>query len=153
MDALGRDAPDTGPRVDAVGDHADLRPSEGAGGAAHRLERHGEEADRDLLARGQDHVDLPRVGGGRDGVHQGDERVGRLAHGGDHHDHPVAFRRGFGHAAGDVLDLLGVGDGRAAVFLDDQLAHEGVMLHDPIIECKARWGCKAAMPLGFALLR
>ena len=140
MDALGGDAADARAGVDAVGDHADLRSRERAGGLAQRLERHGEEADGDLLARGQHHVHLARIGRGRDGLRQSDEPVGGLAHGGDHHHQPVTLRGGLGDAPGDVLDLLGVGDGRAAVLLDDQLAHERAMLHDGRAECKGTAG-------------
>ena len=45
-------------------------------------------------------------------------------------------RGGRGHAPGDVLDLFGIGDGRAAVLLDDQLTHEKVMLHEGRADCK-----------------
>ena len=51
----------------------DLRPGERAGGMAERLERHREEADRDLLAGGEDHVHLARVRRGGDRGGEGDE--------------------------------------------------------------------------------
>ena len=110
---------------------------------AHRSERHGEESDGDLLSRGEDGVHLPRVRGGRDGVREGDERVGRFPHRGHHHDHAVALLRGLGDAAGDAFDFLGVGDGRAAVLLDDQLTHEEVIVHDRSARCKgSRPSCR-----------
>jgi hypothetical protein len=50
------------------------------------VQGHGEERDGHLLARGEQHVHLARIGAGET-ARRAREAVGRLAHGGDDHDH------------------------------------------------------------------
>ena len=79
---------------------------------------------------GQDHVHLARIGRGGDGRGERDSRPSVVL--------PIAettttrrcpWRAYVGHAPGHVLDLLGVGDRRAAVLLHDELAHETAIVH------------------------
>src|SRR5262249_60657353 len=47
-----------------------------------------------------------------------------------------ALGGGRGNRGGEFFDLLGGGEGRPAVLLDDQLTHQKVMLHDGRRDCK-----------------
>ena len=53
-------------------------------------------------------------------VGEGDEVVGLLAHGAHDDDHVVALAMREGDVLGDGPDAVGVGDGGAAVLLDDE---------------------------------
>src|SRR3989441_911641 len=118
-DALGADLSDPCPRVGAVGADRRLESRERTRPQPYGLQGHREEGDRDLLARGEQHVHLAWLGRRRHLVREGHEAVGRLAHRRDDDDKLVAGRARR-DAPGDVPDLLVVGDRRAAVFLDDQ---------------------------------
>jgi len=61
-DALGGDLGDPRLRVGAVGADRRLKSRERARLEAQAVQRHGQERDRDLLARGQQHVHLARLG-------------------------------------------------------------------------------------------
>ena len=91
--ALGGDPGDAGPGVGAVGAHADLGPGEGARLEAEGVQGHGEERDGHLLAGGQQHVHLARIGRGGDVLGEGHEPIGGLAHGRHHDDQAVPAAR------------------------------------------------------------
>ncbi len=122
-EAHGRHVDDACRTVRGVGDHARLAAGEGAGLEPHRVDRHGQEGHRDALAAGQQHVELARRGDRSDLAGEVEQFVGGVAHRTDRHDDLVSGATGVDDALGDALDALGVGDGRAAVLLDDQ-SHE-----------------------------
>jgi hypothetical protein len=107
--ALGGDARDACLGVGAIGAQAGLGAGERARLEAEILQRQGQQGDRHLLAGGQQHVQFARVGRVRDLARETEQPVRRLAHGGDDDDRLVSGGA-LGHAAGDALDLLGVGD-------------------------------------------
>ncbi len=88
---------------------------------AERVERHREQRRRLVLARGEQDVELARVGVVGDGRGEPEQLVGRVAHGAD----TTTTRSWPGRALArdaprDPLDAVGVGDGRATEFLDDE---------------------------------
>jgi hypothetical protein len=87
---------------------------------AERVNRHGQQRDRDLLAGREQHVDLALGRRGRDLVGEPEQSRPCLAHGGHHDDDAVAGLGCLDDAPGDAADLLGVGDRGSAVLLDDQ---------------------------------
>ena len=92
----------------------------------HVVDRHRAERAGDPLAGGEQHVHLARIGALGDLLRLGDQRVGRLAAGGEHRDHPLAGLAGGDDAAGGALDLLGAGDRGAAE------------LHHDYVRCRIR---------------
>jgi hypothetical protein len=74
----------------------------------------------DALARAQQDVELAGRGDRGDLRGEVDQLVGRVAHRAHRHDDVVPGAARLDDALGDPLDALGVGDGRAAVLLDDQ---------------------------------
>jgi hypothetical protein len=123
-DAVPADLDDARAPVGGVGDDARLRAGERNRVAAEVDDRHREQRDRDLLARGEEHVLLARVRPRGDGARERDELVGRVAH---RRDDDADLASGLGRlddAARHALDALGVADGGAAVLLDDE-SHAG----------------------------
>jgi hypothetical protein len=117
----------------AAGDLRDLRRSvlgvgedaRLAAGEAHRpdpacLDRHGGQGHRDPLPGGEQHVEFTGGWHRTDGGRQFQQLVGGLPHGRHDHHHVVAVFAGGDDAIGHRRDPLGVGDGGAAVFLDDE---------------------------------
>ena len=87
------------------------------------MESNGGEGDGGLFAGGEQHVHFAFWGllqRAADAFGKADEAVGDAAHSGDNNNDLVALPAAFGNAAGDVFDALGVGDGGAAVFLNDE---------------------------------
>src|SRR5205085_10412094 len=85
-----------------------------------RLQRQREEADRLLLARGGDDVELA---GGRlrvDFLREREKPVGLARHRGGHHHQLVALAGKARDAPRDLADALGASHRGAAVLLDDQ---------------------------------
>ena len=72
---------------------------------------------------GEEHVQLPAGRAVRHLAGERQELVGGAAHGRHHDHHLLALGAGRGDAVGHALDLLDVGDRRAAELLDDD-AHE-----------------------------
>ena len=110
---------DAGGPVRVGRDDRDLPALPGAGGKAHFLQHHGQEAGGDLLAGGDDRVIFRAVherGGLAAPV---DELVGPPRHGRDD-DGDLAARLDLAlHVQRDVADALEIGDGRAAEFHDE----------------------------------
>ena len=118
--AVAPDLDDLRLAVDRVGDDPDL-----AAGQADRLdpelgERHRHERRRHPLASREQHVHLSAGLGSRHAVGERDQVVGGLPHGADDHDDVVAVTLGECDMLGDGTDAVGIGDGRAAVLLNDQ---------------------------------
>ena len=89
-------------------------------GTPRSVEGHRQQRGRHPLAGGQQHVHLPARAGGRHLGGEGDQVVGGLAHR-RHDDHDVvAVALGDLHVLGDGPHAVRVGDGRAAVLLDDE---------------------------------
>lgn len=83
----------------------------------------GGKGDGGLFAGGKQHVHFAFWGLLRraaDAFGEADEAVGDAAHSGDNDDDLIALTAAFGNAAGDVFDALGVGNGGAAIFLNDE---------------------------------
>ena len=85
-----------------------------------RLDGKGEQRDGHALARGEEHVHLPRVWVVAHLRGEIDQLVRLAAHGRDDDHHVVALFPGPDDALRHVLDPLGISDGCAAVFLDYQ---------------------------------
>jgi len=68
-------------------------------------------------------LELARRGQRADLLREVEELVRGVTHGGHRDDHVVAGLLGLRDALGDALDALGVGEGRAAVLLDDDGGH------------------------------
>ena len=75
-----RDVDDLGVAVGACGDHAGLRPGEGPGLGAQRLDGHRDQRVGNALPRGQQHVHLPRRRGRADLSGQVEQVIGGVAH-------------------------------------------------------------------------
>ena len=120
QDALVVHLDDAGLIVGAVGLDARLAAGEADGLVAQSLDGHGQKRHGDLLAGGQQPVQL--AGRGSCGHSGGEphELVGGLAHGGHHGHHLVPALAHAHQALGDVLDALGGGNGRAPELRDDQ---------------------------------
>ena len=120
LDALGLDALDAGVAVSGIGVHARLPAGEGDHLIAHPLNGHGAQGDGDLLAGGQEHIHLPLGGVGIELLGLGDQVVGGVPLGGEHHHHAVALLIGLGDDPGHVAHAVRVGDRAAAEFLYNQ---------------------------------
>src|SRR6185437_7146058 len=90
-----------------------------------RLERHGHERDRHLLAGREQHGELTRVGVGRDGKGKVEQLIGAISHRGDDDHHLITRTYALNNAPGDMADAVRVRDGGAAVLLDNQHGFEG----------------------------
>ena len=120
LDALGVQVFDARARVGAVRVEARLPARQADGRAACLAQRHGQQRNADLLARGQQHIHLAlgRVVG--DLARFGDEVVGGVALGGYHHHHVVAGGVRVRHDARHIKNAVAVRDGAAAEFLYDE---------------------------------
>ena len=103
-----------------VGDDAALRSGEAHGRDIPLLEGHGEKRHGDPLAGGEQHVELASRRASGHLAREREQFVCGVAHGGDHDDDVVTGGLCRGDAFGDDADFLGVGDRRAAEFLDDE---------------------------------
>src|SRR5205814_1583875 len=74
---------------------------------------------RDAFARGEQHVELATVRIGRYLAGETEQLVGRVAHRRHDDDDVVPFAPRAHHTIGNLFQLGDVGDGGAAVFLDD----------------------------------
>jgi hypothetical protein len=119
-DAVRVDLHDAGVAVLGRGDHPGLRPGERARLHPQRVDGHGDQRVGDALARGEEHVHLPRRRCGRHLLGQVQQLVGRVAHGGHHDDDVVALLVRPHDALGDLLDPVRVLHRRAAVLLHDE---------------------------------
>ena len=124
LDAVAADLADLGLHVGAVGEDPGLRAGQRDRLLPEVVDRHRDERARDPLAGREQHVELPHVRRGRDLVGEVDQPVGRLAHRRDGADDAQATLLRLDEAARDVLDLVWIGDRRAA-----ELHHDGVEVH------------------------
>ena len=106
--------------VGAVGKNANLRPGVRAGGAAARLQRHGEQRNGHLLAGRKQNVELPRVGTLLNAAGQIEEAVRLATHRGYDHDDIVAPGAGVPDSRGNTRDPLRARDRSASELLNDQ---------------------------------
>ena len=81
-------------------------------------QRHRYERNRHLLAGREQHVQLARVRVWGHGKGEVDQFVRRVPHRGDHDDHLVPGSDTLDHAARNVTNAVGIGDGGSAVLLD-----------------------------------
>ena len=117
---VGADLEDARTAVGGFGDDADLRAGHRHSAHPKSVQSHRQQCDRHLLAAGQQHVHLPSRRVGVDRCRQPGEFVGGVPHGGDHHDHVVAFLPAAGDALSHGLDALDAADGGAAELLHQQ---------------------------------
>ena len=120
LQSVGAHFEDAGAAVGRFGEDAHLRACHGHGRHPEGVQGHGEQSDRHLFARGQQHVHLPlrRIAADRPG--QPGEFVGGVTHG-RHHDHQVvAGLAAAGDAPGHRLDALRIGHRGAPEFLNQQ---------------------------------
>ena len=122
---VGANLDDLGLGVLGVGDHAGLTAGERVGGHAEVVQRHAQQGHGLALPSGDQHVHLSTRAAPRHLVGQVQQVVGLGPHGADDNDHLVSLAVAAGHVVGHRADPLGVGDGRAAEFLDDQAAVDG----------------------------
>ena len=106
--------------VGAVGEDAHL-----VAGIGHRLDatleqRHGQQADGDLLAGGDHDIQLARIGLLHDLLGEADQAIGLATHGRYHHHDLVARLMEAFHLLGDLLDTLHRTHRGTAEFLYDQ---------------------------------
>ena len=109
-----------GGAVPGIGEEARLLTGERVGAVARRMNRHREQAHRDALARGHEHVHFTLGRIGIDAHRLIDEVIGRVAHCRDDHGDLVALFLRFDDALGHALDRIGIGDRRAAELLHDE---------------------------------
>ena len=120
VDPAGANVDDLRLAVSGVRDDPGLRPGQRDRLVAEVVDRHRRERAGDPLADRDQHVELARMRGGGDLAGKRDQLVCGLSHGGeDAHDAVPGLARG-DHAPGDFLDLLGVGDRRAAELHHDR---------------------------------
>ena len=103
--------------VRAVGFYGNLPAGITLGIDADVFQRHGQQADGDLFAGGQYHIQFARIGEFLHFMRQRHQSVGFAAHGGYDYHHVVTGFAGFRHALGHVFDAFGRADRGAAVFL------------------------------------
>ena len=140
QDRLRVDAVDEGLRVRRVGVNADLPAHAAARLQALGLQRHGQQPDRHLLARGDHHVVLARVGKLLHLLGQGHQLVGLAAHGRNHDHDVIALALALGHAPGDIFDAFDGTDRGAAVLLHDE-SHS-------LLSCRAKAAAQRASKRG-----
>jgi hypothetical protein len=85
-----------------------------------RVDGHGRQRDRLLLARGQQHVQFAFRRAGGDFVCQLQQAVRDPGHRGNHGDDLMPRSLRLEQTSRDILDALGTADRGAAVFLDDE---------------------------------
>jgi len=119
----GVDVGDAGTTVAGVGADARLRAGQRDGLDALRVQCHGHERATHVLTGGQQQVHLARIWLVSDGRRELGQMIGGVTHRADH-DHEVgAFTAITCDPSRDMTDALGVGQRRAAVFLDDESGH------------------------------
>jgi hypothetical protein len=112
---------DPGAVVRAIGEHAHLGSGERVGRVPETLDRHREQPDRLLLARGQQHVELAgRRTSTSDLLGELQEPTGLASHRGDDDGHGMAGPGGRDDPLGHGGDALRAPHAGAAEFLDDQ---------------------------------
>ncbi|MPM15098.1 hypothetical protein SDC9_61464 [bioreactor metagenome] len=120
QDAFRVDPFDAGVAVYGRGLHPCLPPGQRHAAQAAPLQLHGAQGNRNLFAGGQQHVHLPAGGAGVDLLRLGNQVVGGVALGGQHHDHIVSGLIGLFDNAGHMADTLGVLYRTSAKFLHNQ---------------------------------
>ena len=105
-DPLRDDVEDPRLAVRRAGPDPRLRPGQGHRLAAVGGERHGQQRGGDHLPGAEQLVHLPRRRVVGELVGEGDQLVGGVAHGADHHHHPVAELPAAPHPVGDAADPL-----------------------------------------------
>ena len=118
--ALGGDVANPGLRVKAVGHQADLCSGEADRGDPERLDRHRHERDADLLAGGEEHVHLSGRRPLGDFFRQGDQFIRGMPARGDDHKDLFTTPEGTDRTFRGGENSRGIGDARAAEFLDQQ---------------------------------
>ncbi len=118
LDANRSHLENAGVEMAVARDDAALRAGEADGLRAARMNGDRQERHGDAFARRHEHVELAarRVDG--DPLRQREKLVGRLPHRADDDDDVVACALGGDDSVGDDANLLHVGHGRTAVFLD-----------------------------------
>ena len=106
--------------IGGVGAEARLPARQGDHRVAHGLDGHGAQGAGDLLTGGQQHIHLPLGGVGVDLRGLGNQIIRGVALGGEDRHDPVAPAVGLGYDAGHVADAVGIRDGAAAEFLNDE---------------------------------
>ena len=117
---LGRDVPDPGLGVKAVGHQSDLGAREADRRHAQALDGHRHQGDADLLAGREQHVHLA---GGRvfgDLLGQRDQFVGRVPAGRDDDQNLIAALMGLDRPPRRRQDLVGIRDAGPTKFLNEQ---------------------------------
>ncbi len=114
------DVDDLGVAVGAGGDHAGLRPGERAGLRAEGGNGHRDQRVGDPLARGQQHVHLPRRRRRAHLLGEVEQVIGGVAHRRDDYDDVIALLLCFDDSLSDPADPLGVRHRGSAVFLHDE---------------------------------
>jgi hypothetical protein len=89
-----------------VGHETGLRTGERVGVRTGGVNRHGEQAHRNTLACGHQHVHLARRRVGVDAQRLIDQVVGGVSHGGDHDGHVIAGVLRLDDASGHALDRV-----------------------------------------------
>ena len=117
LDALSLDALDARPAIGGVGVHTGLPAGERDHLIAHGLDGHGAQRNGDLFPRGQQHIHLPLGRMGVDLRRLGDQIIGGIPLGGEHHHHTVPLAIGLCDDPGHVAHAVRVGDRAAAEFL------------------------------------
>ena len=119
VDPAGPHLDDLGLAVDGVGDDPRLGSRQRDRLVAEVVDHHRRERARDPLPDRDEHVELARVGGGRDLVGEVEQLVGRVAHRGEDADDAMPVLACGHEPRRDALQPLGVADGGAA-----ELEHE-----------------------------
>ena len=106
--------------MDTVRQNPHLAAQIGAGIVSKRLQRHGHQGHRHLLAGGQQHVHFPSPGRRGYLTGQAGQSIGGVPHGGDHHHDLAALCQGAGHDPGSSPKMVHRSDGGPAEFLYDE---------------------------------
>ena len=120
LQPFGAHLKDAGSAVGRFGDDAHLGPGHRDRRHPLGMERHGQQGDRHLLARGQQHVHLPLGRVATDRPCQAREFVGGVAHGRDHDHQVMAGLAAGGDAPGYGLDPFPIRDRGASELLNQQ---------------------------------
>ena len=119
-DAARFDIRDPGSSVAAVRRDAGLGTGQADRRDAEAVEGHRQQGGALVLARGEEDIELARVGFVGDGGGEAEEFVRGIAHGGHDDDEVMPGGALSGDATRDPLDAVGVGHGGAAELLDDE---------------------------------
>jgi hypothetical protein len=106
--------------VGAVGANVYLGAGVGTGRTAAFFQRHAQQRNGDLFARGKQHVQFARYRPVGDCAGQFQQPVGLAAHGGDDNDNVVTAIAPVDDLVGDGRNPIGITDRGAAVFLYDE---------------------------------